>query len=219
MMKGKKYGRVDGRGFTLPELLIAIGVLAVMIALAIPTFRSIESGSQGARCANNLRSLAAAAVMFSNDSNGALPNQTFNRQEGGVCQYLNVAIDYIGRTAMTCPSLNRKYPPAENAYHHRTTSINLVVTFDYKKGVKYRSKIASPSTIMLFLDGMRNEGASTVDQNHFHFGALNDPAQFFKFTFPHSGLCQAVFLDGHVESVTREQLEDTGTKDNLWYGR
>jgi len=66
---------------------------------------------------------------------------------------------------------------------------------------------------------MWNESASTQGQNNFHFGALNDSEQFHKLIYPHSERCQVVFLDGHVELVTREQLEDTATKDNLWYGR
>lgn len=209
--------RNDSAAFTFTELVLALGVLAVLASLLAGFLRRAEGTSQTSRCAAHLRQLATAAAAYSADNNDALPIQSFNRQQGGITHYLNLSIDYIGDTVLTCPTLRRLYPPASTSYHHRTYSVNNILTFDYKKGRKYRKKIATPARTLFFLDGLVNPTASVAGSYQFHFGALNDTAVLDRFTYPHQGHAQAVFLDGHVELVSRDRLVDPSLSSILWY--
>ncbi|MEO0588756.1 MAG: type II secretion system protein, partial [Planctomycetota bacterium] len=67
------------RAFTLIELLIIIGVLAILAALVIPTFSAATDKASAATIATNTRSLAdACRVAFEQD--GAWP--TWDSEDG-----------------------------------------------------------------------------------------------------------------------------------------
>jgi len=52
--------RAAERGFTLLEMVAAIGILLILVALAFPAFQSITPAAERAACMNNLRNLRVA---------------------------------------------------------------------------------------------------------------------------------------------------------------
>lgn len=59
-------------GFTLMELLVAIGICVVLASLLAPAgFRGLES-ARVAKCTGNLKQIAAAALQYSADNDGRL---------------------------------------------------------------------------------------------------------------------------------------------------
>jgi prepilin-type N-terminal cleavage/methylation domain-containing protein len=60
-------------GFTLVELLVVIGVIAVLVAILLPAVHSVREQSHGVVCTNNLRQLWNGFVMFAADHDGRLP--------------------------------------------------------------------------------------------------------------------------------------------------
>jgi len=61
------------RGFTLVELLVVIGIIALLISILLPTIS--RSRAQAARvvCATQMRDLVSATVMYASENKGWLP--------------------------------------------------------------------------------------------------------------------------------------------------
>ena len=66
--------RGRGGGFTLTELLVVIGVIALLIGILLPTLSKARESSRKAACLANLRSLGQALHMYANVWKDHLPN-------------------------------------------------------------------------------------------------------------------------------------------------
>ena len=58
------------RGFTLVELLVVIGIIAVLISILLPSLSAARQAAVSVQCLSNLRQLSSACMLYVNDNKG-----------------------------------------------------------------------------------------------------------------------------------------------------
>ncbi|MCY2950627.1 MAG: prepilin-type N-terminal cleavage/methylation domain-containing protein [Planctomycetota bacterium] len=88
----KHSTRAVGRGgFTLVELLVVIGIIALLISILLPALHAAKLRAQSVACSSDVRQIYIAMALFAQDNKGHLPRPYGVGELSSVPQLVKVA--------------------------------------------------------------------------------------------------------------------------------
>jgi prepilin-type N-terminal cleavage/methylation domain-containing protein/prepilin-type processing-associated H-X9-DG protein len=104
------------RGFTLVELLVVIGIIAVLISILLPSLQRAREAAQRTACLSNLRSMMQAANIYALNSKDDLPigcssdqyRGSYNIWNGNVYQSFGLAVFFMTQQVQSPPAAQAK---------------------------------------------------------------------------------------------------------------
>lgn len=225
-------------GFQLMELLVVIGIVAVLVVLLMPAINNLRSAGANARCVSNLRQLGISSLGYFSENDGQLLPSTFwyrsestastlpGFEQGGIAEYLGLSAPFAGLatyrdTVMSCPAFKKKFPTLFPSQWNRSYSVNKFA-HRYDPGSQQAGisntplfpgnlrKIRKPSAMWMYMDGAGSTSGGFV------FTYLSSE-HFPYIGSPHGKKQNAVFFDGHVEAIDGTMLKLPETND-FWGG-
>lgn len=208
------------RAFSLVELLIVIGIIAVLFALALPGIRKAMASAQGARCIKNAQQLAHAFIAFRTENNGqVVPYELAGNSYhpgSAIDKYLDVTprAGYAISKVWGCPA-NPPYlfPPDPNASDAAVSYLLNAHLIDQtnRKGVSVGT-IQSPTKCLLLIEKVTSKYWQTaIWPNDIRITKMG--------YYQHAGGGNTVaFVDGHIEQLLRTHPAMEGGTTQLDYG-
>jgi prepilin-type N-terminal cleavage/methylation domain-containing protein/prepilin-type processing-associated H-X9-DG protein len=92
---------VSRRGFTLVEILVVIGIIALLMGMLLPTLKKAWTQARTVQCSSNLRQIGLALQMYTGQYGGALPPGFDQNADATVYNWTSLLVAMMDRKGAT----------------------------------------------------------------------------------------------------------------------
>jgi prepilin-type N-terminal cleavage/methylation domain-containing protein len=172
-------------GFTLVELLVVIGIIALLISILLPSLNRARESAKATQCLNNIRQVGLAFMMYANENKGNLPNYTASRSirrtsdwiywqlgrdinESNVVRYMSSGRGNVSKETLRCPSDNWEQhqllgnSSADGPYFYSFAVSTYIMNQTTSKSLNI-GKVKNPTRKIFIAE----EDERTLDDGHF----------------------------------------------------
>jgi general secretion pathway protein G len=218
-----RFERVRYRGITLTEVMVVIVIIIVLASISIPISRRVKDSADSAVCMSNLRQVGSAMLMYAADNFQKLPplQPPLDRntgQRGDIWPPILARQGYLwdgngelpcGRGVWTCPNCDYM----SQTYGGFGVAEDTVFVYGElrPRGVDAQGSlklnmIRNPERTWLVGDASQKE----EEPNKGWYAIWADPGRWSGHgpAERHRGKANVCMADGHVESLTREEIKE-----------
>ncbi len=209
-------------GFTLVELLVVIGIIALIAAITLPIISYARESGRRTACQSNLRQIGIAMQQYVQDFDGAYPQEMFAYKTQGVTtevSWQGVLFPYTkSREIIRCPSQGKAVPTVGIPADGYTLNANRLSTVRWSGTTPptvivestHESEHTNSSTIWMCGDRVAIEKSHCVDCTR---GTGSCNRNFYGSTVHGKGGNYS-FLDGHVKWYTPDAMAEVDCKND-----
>jgi prepilin-type N-terminal cleavage/methylation domain-containing protein/prepilin-type processing-associated H-X9-DG protein len=151
--------------FTLIEVLVVTGVIALLIAILLPSLARSREQTRAVACKSNLSQLGKALVLYANDYRSTLPYENRGEEvsEGRVCWFDAIDHPYLSkakadRRVKICPTVALDAPTLEESYRMNSKLAEATESTDpakiqYLKPYRKIDTLDRPGATVVLFDG------------------------------------------------------------------
>ena len=207
---GEPQRNSNRRAFTLLEMLVVIGAIAVLAAVSLGIASSAVERGRQAKCMNNLRQIGTGMLNFSSEQDNDLQLPTcyeLKVQGGGkwklFAKFQHTPSDlgrYVDATLLTCPTDKKPAPFLGTDAKNNSVTIPCSYGFNFLPGITgVRLTNLDPQTFLVF-DGQCTGSAQT---SHWYGDERDVPRFMSDLGAPrHDKKFNVFFADGHCEPLS-----------------
>lgn len=215
--------------FTLVELLVVIGIIALLVSILLPSLTRARENANRAKCLSNLRNMQMAHLMYANDNQGRMIQAGLSHGGAhaaeGVAWINTLQRYYQNKLVARCPSDDSPHwpdgtpvPPSTDHYRRSSYGINEFLDKELCPwGGPYLkiTQVRNSSSVIHFLEMAENGEFAGADHPHIDLWVGHIPAKAAGHleTNQHGGpprswdgLANYGFLDGHAESLRLREV-------------
>ena len=170
-------------GFALMELLVVIGIIALLMGILTPSLSKAKQQAGRTACAANLRSIGMGFQMYIDDNSGIMPISQYFSFDPNKPFVSKALMPYLSDPEIfkcPCDTVDKYYDRYKSSYEYNNSLSNQAY-LQLKSGRRHKTTDKKNIQVMYDRDNYHNRGRPKIGE------LLNPPARNYLYADWHVG--------------------------------